>query len=253
MIRLITIPLSHYCEKVRWALQRQGLPFREEGHVPVLHALHTLPTSRWRSRQVPILVDGDTVCVDSASCLRHLHDRYQARWLYPTPEAAALEKELGEQLGPHARRFFYFHCLGDKQRMLAVFSQHVPAHEARLAATLYPVIRKVMTRAMNINPESATRSLAKVVSSFARVGERLQDGRRYLCGDGFSVADLTFATLAAPLVMPAQYWVQLPALDTLPEVLRREIDRFRATAAGDFALRMYSEERHMTLAPPSAT
>ena len=30
---LITIPISHFCEKARWALERAGLPYREERHV----------------------------------------------------------------------------------------------------------------------------------------------------------------------------------------------------------------------------
>ena len=35
--RLITIGASHYCEKARWAVQRAGLPFREECHPPLFH------------------------------------------------------------------------------------------------------------------------------------------------------------------------------------------------------------------------
>ena len=38
---LITIPLSHYCEKARWALDRVALPYREEPHAPLLHRLAT--------------------------------------------------------------------------------------------------------------------------------------------------------------------------------------------------------------------
>ena len=35
--RLITIPISHYCEKARWALDRAGLAYREERHVQGVH------------------------------------------------------------------------------------------------------------------------------------------------------------------------------------------------------------------------
>src|SRR5215475_11254459 len=37
MLRLITIPISHYCEKARWALDRAGIAFREERHVQLVH------------------------------------------------------------------------------------------------------------------------------------------------------------------------------------------------------------------------
>ena len=39
VLRLITIPISHYCEKARWALERAGLPYREERHVQGIHRL----------------------------------------------------------------------------------------------------------------------------------------------------------------------------------------------------------------------
>ena len=44
-LRLITIGASHYCEKARWAVERAGLPFREEFHPPVFHLFvnETLP------------------------------------------------------------------------------------------------------------------------------------------------------------------------------------------------------------------
>jgi glutathione S-transferase len=33
VLRLVTIPISHYCEKARWSLERAGLEYREERHV----------------------------------------------------------------------------------------------------------------------------------------------------------------------------------------------------------------------------
>ena len=40
-LRLITIPISHFCEKARWALELAGLPYREEPHLQVIHSVHT--------------------------------------------------------------------------------------------------------------------------------------------------------------------------------------------------------------------
>jgi glutathione S-transferase len=42
--RLITIPVSHYCEKTRWALTRLQIPFVEERHMPPFH--------RWATREI---------------------------------------------------------------------------------------------------------------------------------------------------------------------------------------------------------
>ena len=39
MLRLITIPISHYCEKARWALDRAGIEYREERHIQGVHQI----------------------------------------------------------------------------------------------------------------------------------------------------------------------------------------------------------------------
>ena len=35
------IPVSHYSEKARWALELAHLPYREEPHLQVIHSMHT--------------------------------------------------------------------------------------------------------------------------------------------------------------------------------------------------------------------
>ena len=34
---LITIPVSHFCEKARWALDRFNIPYDEQPHCPGFH------------------------------------------------------------------------------------------------------------------------------------------------------------------------------------------------------------------------
>ena len=62
---------------------------------------------------------------------------------------------------------------------------------------------------------------------FDFVAELLADGRAYLCGDRFSAADLTFAALAAPMVVPPEYTVPLPQPDALPSGPRGLVERAR--------------------------
>ncbi len=56
-LRLLTIPISHYCEKARWALDRLGLAYVEERHLQVFHYLRSFQLSR--GPNVPVLIDGD--------------------------------------------------------------------------------------------------------------------------------------------------------------------------------------------------
>src|SRR2546421_5903719 len=58
--RLITIPISHYCEKARWALDRAAIPYREERHVQGVHRAYVRRAGGRGT--VPVLVaDGDVV------------------------------------------------------------------------------------------------------------------------------------------------------------------------------------------------
>ena len=36
---LITIPISHYCEKARWALDRAGVDYEEHPHLQLIHRI----------------------------------------------------------------------------------------------------------------------------------------------------------------------------------------------------------------------
>ena len=56
--RLITIPISHYCEKARWALERAEIPYREEPHLQAIHWAHVWRAGRGRTAPVLVTEDG---------------------------------------------------------------------------------------------------------------------------------------------------------------------------------------------------
>ena len=85
--------------------------------------------------------------------------------------------------------------------------------------------------------------LLRVRASFDAVADRLADGRRHLCGERFTAADLTFASLAAPVVVPPEYGVRLPQPDELPDALARDIRTFREHPAGVYALELFRTQR----------
>ncbi len=243
--RLISIPVSHFCEKARWALDRVNIAYVEEGHVPLLHWRATLP---FRTRTVPVLVTPGAVLTSSGGIVRWADARTTGgAHLYPTDpalrrEVEELEEHFDAKLGPATRRWAYSFVLRDKRRALEVLSPGVPRNEATQLRAGFAVIVSMMRRGMAINPEGVSRSRERIRAIFTEVASRLSDGRRFLVGDTFTAADLAFGALAIPAVVPAQYpWV--PPIDTLPAEMRAEIEGFRATPAGQFALRMYREER----------
>jgi glutathione S-transferase len=97
---LITIPLSHYCEKARWALDRTALPYREEPHAPLLHRLATKRNERGT---VPVLVHGSSRFSDSTDILKHADAVCGGDLLYPRDaelrrEVDALEERFDTEL-----------------------------------------------------------------------------------------------------------------------------------------------------------
>lgn len=245
---LITIPISHFCEKARWALERAGIAYRERAHLQVLH---WIPVARAGGRKTaPVLVWGDRVFADSAEIVEEASARAPERALFPEDAAAAaevraLQRDFDEVLGPEGRRWMYFELRGRRDIAIAYACTGVPAWQRRGLPLAYPLAARIIDRHLDITPASAERSEAEVRAVFDAVAERLGDGRPYLCGERFSAADLTFASLAASLVMPPEYGVPLPQPDELPPVMAAKVRGFRAHPAGAYALKMFREERRL--------
>jgi glutathione S-transferase len=236
--RLITIPLSHYCEKARWALDLAAIDYREESHLPLVHRWHA---RRAGATTVPILVTDEGALTDSADIVRYADRHSKAARLLPSrvadrQEAIELERYLDRELGPHVRRWAYFHILGRRALLNRLVSRGVPRPESLLTSPLMSVARPLIRRGYRVGPESAERSLQRVHEVFRAVGERLADGRRYLVADEFGVADITFAALAAPVLRLERYG------DELPNAMRSECLRLRSTPAGVYGVGLY--ERH---------
>jgi glutathione S-transferase len=245
--RLITIAPSHYCEKARWGLDHFGVDYVEEPHPPILHWLWSLPSGGGRT--VPILRVGRHVIGDSTAILRYLDAEHGGgRGLYPTDadlaaEVERLEESFDVSLGPHTRRLVYFHLLSDRSLALETLGCGVASGQRFVFTAGFPLFRSLMRRGMKISAASAERSAARSRKVFAEVGERLEEGRRFLVGAEFTAADLTFAALAAPVLLPPGYGAPLPSPDRLDDTLRALVEGFRSTPAGAFALRLYDEWR----------
>src|SRR6185295_8463085 len=144
-LRLITIPISHYCEKARWALDRAGERYREEGHAPVFHFAATLPRSK--TRTVPILVTPHGTINDSTAILHHVDRRLdEPRRLFPhdpalAREVAELEDMFDERLGPATRQWVYCWILDEPDYFRELMVQGLSPWESRGMTTLAPVIR----------------------------------------------------------------------------------------------------------------
>jgi glutathione S-transferase len=244
---LITIPISHFCEKARWALDRAGVPYEERAHVQLIHRFAVRRAGGGTT--APVLVCGELVLPESEEILAWADVRMEAeRRLYPKDASAAeeiraLERDFDQRLGPQGRLWMY-HQLHDRRDLAVKYGcTGVPGWERRLLPIAYPAVIRAIDRYLGISPQSAVRAEADVRDTFDAVAERLADGRPYLCGERFSAADLTFAALAAAVLMPSGYGVPLPQPDELPAGTAETVRELRAHPAGAHALAMYERQR----------
>ncbi len=245
---LITIPISHYCEKARWALDRAGVTYQEKAH---LQLLHWIPVARAGGKKTaPVLVWGDRVFADSADIVEEASAKAPpGHGLFPDDPAAAaevreLQRDFDQCLGPEGRRWMYYALRGRRDIAIAYGCTGVPAWQRRALPLAYPVVARIIDRYLEVTPTTAARSEAEARAAFDAVAERLGDGHPYLCGERFSAADLTFAALAASMLMPPEYGVPLPQPEELPTPMAATVRELRAHPAGAHALKMFREERH---------
>ncbi|OQS00070.1 glutathione S-transferase [Thraustotheca clavata] len=236
MALLVTIPASNYCEKARWALTLAKISFREEQHAPMFHMMSTIPK---RGRSVPLIKTPDATFKSSdeimAWCAKTLPSLHSP--------SNAIEKELyfDNEFGPHARRYSYFMVFSLNLAKPILFNPIAHTWEHTFATSLFPVTKALVIKGMKIDQEGSDRSWIIIQKFFDQVSELLSDapiGTRFICGDTFSSADISFCSHASIIILPPQSRFISPYIDIekLPTIYYERIQQLRATRAGQFVM-----------------
>ena len=246
-MRLVTIGFSHYCEKARSALDRSKLDYVEEAHAPLLSYVPTVRKAK--SRTVPVLLTQEGAFTDSSDILEYVDPFNPAeKRLYPEhdglrKEVVEIEDMIDITIGPRVRRWAYAWLIRED----ALVRPMIRATMSRGERVLRPVVEKpillAIERGLRLSPGLRESLFEKLMKSFDEVGQKLE-GKKYFVGDSFSAADLAFAALVSPCVLPPEQPFPFPPLASLPVGMQKQIEAFRGTRAGTHALQMYREERN---------
>jgi glutathione S-transferase len=245
---LVTIPISHYCEKARWALERAGVTYEEQAHLPAVHRVAVRRAGGGLTAPVLRCPGGD-VLAESSEIIVWADALCAPEWrVIPADppaaeEAWALADDYDERLGPATRLWVYHQLLHHPDLTTTAMTHGVPWWQARTFRWTYRPIGMAVSKVLNIDPETAADAQRTFRAVFDEVDARLADGRGYLVGGRFSIADLTFAALSAPLIAPREYSVPLPEVDDLPAAMADVVREMSARPAGAHALRMFRDER----------
>jgi glutathione S-transferase len=235
------IPLSHYNEKVRWALDYKGITHRRR----VLGPDYLIRA--WRATgqgKLPILwLDGRAIA-DSTRIIAALEERYPEPLLYPRHPAArqralALEDDLDETLGPALRAAIVTPLFQkDPDVALRVLTTGMPEGAYKTLRPLLRIFPSYYRFRHKIGEANLEKDRAVVTAALDRI-EQERQGRAFLVGEVFTVADLTAAALLGALLQPPE--IQYPLQVELPSYLQD----YRATLLRHPAAQWAAEIYHL--------
>jgi glutathione S-transferase len=249
------LQISHYVEKVRWALDYKGIAHVRRTLLPGLHLVKAKRLTGDTSTTPVLTIDGRSIG-DSTRVIAAIEERWPQPALYPEDavlrrRALELEQFFDEELGPHIRRAFYHELLPYPELVVPLFTRGQPAATRAVLRTGFPMLRAAMRRRFQISPEAAANSRAKMVAAIDRL-EREISPSGYLVGDSFTVADLTAAALLYPVARPPEFPYALVADDDLPVFWREFLDSLGERPGGRWVAEIYGRHRGTSaeLTPP---
>ena len=206
---------SNYNEKARWALDFKHTPHRRRSVMP--GGFRSLWMSRGDRTLPAIDLDGEWI-IDSTAIIAALEARQPGPPLHPAdPEeqrrALELEDYFDEHAGHDMRRVGFWELRENLDYGLDFMTTDQPPIRARMGKVglrvAFPVVWSYMNRRYDFTEPAVEQSTGVLVAALDRI-ESERDGRDYLVGESFTVADLTAAALLYPLVWPPEFPYELP-------------------------------------------
>jgi glutathione S-transferase len=217
------LPVSHYNEKVRWALAYKDVPHELRTPPAALYMGVALWLTRGKGNTLPVLRIDDQTFGDSTEIIAALERRFPEPPLYPSDpderrRALELEDFFDEEVAPHVRVLAWHEVTKDRE-LFAEFAASIstgPLRRAKHAAGAYG--RAFLNLRYRVNSEQrAELARRKIEAGFDRLESEL-GSNEYVVGDRFTVADLTAASILYPMVRPPEGPQVMPEY---PEPLER--------------------------------
>lgn len=191
---LLTLAPSHYCERARWALDQQMVAYDEERLAPGAHILRVkrLGVSA-TSLPLLLLADG-SICQGSDRILD---------WTGLPGGDLEIERRMEHTTAPLIRQCLYAGLLSDPRSGIRdVLLRGTSGRQATIGRLTWPLLRRVMAAGMNARPRLLSSLIAQVDHELDWFDQVLAERGDYLVGANFGRADLTAASLLAPIALP---------------------------------------------------
>lgn len=229
-IRLYQFAISHYCEKIRWALDYKSLEYQSVNLLPGQH-VRTVRKLSGKESSVPLLDHDGHRIQGSGKIIDYLDATFPDRPLTPEdPEAResamVWERRLDEELGPAVRCYCYHHFLQRPKVVVPLLAAGTPFYNRILLKLAFSRVDEIMRNWMKINDKTATKSRQTMEDYLTGLAEAYRH-QPFLAGDRFSRADLTAAAMFAPIFQPPQYPVPWPKPEKIPRDIKAWLDQWQ--------------------------
>jgi cytochrome P450/glutathione S-transferase len=237
-------------EIARWVLDLNDILYKDEPHAPILSAaIMSKLTGEPGINNNPVLIKTDALIYSADSIVKYFDQRsLPSKTL--TPQDPKKKTEVLNLYGLFTgdyeyavSRYVYSLMIPNKSFATSVITKRIPWNE-KLACTLrYSSLSRTLQEQLDLSESTPGERLSYIKTIFKQVEDLLSDGRRYLTGDKLTLADIAFASVSAPLIVPYEFGGVVPPINETPPELRKTINELRTTTAGQFVLRLYYEDR----------
>lgn len=211
MITLYELHWSHYCEKIRWALDYKKLPWKKV-NINAFTKKELIPLSTLKRPLVPFIYDDRTHSAigESTSILRYLEETYsESPPLFPSdPEKKeAVYKcliELDSKLGIIARRVGYTQIILEKPTILS----RLFLSDKYKGFLDLPLIRNIssaflgmmLIKRFRFELNETLHLYEELEHYLLQIADKLKNNP-FLLNNSFSAADITLAVYLRPLLI----------------------------------------------------
>jgi glutathione S-transferase len=217
--RLFHFRVSHFNEKVRWALDHKSWPHERISLVPGFHVARIRPMTGQNA--VPVLVLDGEVLFDSTRIIAELERRRPDPPLYPRDptlreRALAIEEHFDEKVAPDLRRLFWSTYIDDGAACARMSTDGFGAATRASFRAAFPAMRPLFVRNMGLAKARVARAHERLGAHLDRLEAEIGPSG-YLVGDSFTIADLTAAAVMTAILRPPEFPYALP--EPWPEAL----------------------------------
>lgn len=243
-IKLYQFCISHYSEKVRWALDYKGINYQPVNLLPGQHR-KTITALTGKEPSVPVLEHDGEIIQGSSRILDHLDQKFPENALTPEDpaqreQALAWEKKLDDLAGPAIRTWVYHYFLQRPKVVVPMLAAGTPFYNRILLSLAFSRVDEIMRNWMKINQKTADEAQQTLETLLTELADTYRQ-QPFLVGEQFTRADLTAGALLSPLFQPPQYPVPWPKAHKTPKPVQDWLQEWRSVV--EPVEKIYQENR----------